>query len=151
METKTENRDVQQFTSSASTVLKDSKALSSFSVDDIDQAKFFYGTILGLPVSDVDEMGTLKLQLSGGSEVMIYPKENHSPASFTILNFPVYDIEHTVEELKKSGVRFEQYNGELQTDKNGISRGDGPVIAWFKDPAGNIISVLEIKQNSKMH
>ena len=151
MEAKTEHRDAQQFKSTASTVLKYSKALSSFSVNDIEKAKFFYGTTLGLPVSDVDKMGILTLQLSGGSEVMIYPKENHSPASFTILNFPVENIEKTVEELKKSGIRFEQYEGDIQTDKNGISRGDGPLIAWFKDPAGNIISVLELKQKSKIH
>ena len=122
--------------------LKDSKAFSGFSVNDIKRAKQFYGGTLGLDVADSNGMLTLKL--AGGTSVLIYPKPNHSPATFTILNFPVSDIEATVDRLSKDGVRFEQYEGDIKTDKKGIARGNGgPLIAWFKDPAGNIISVLE--------
>jgi catechol 2,3-dioxygenase-like lactoylglutathione lyase family enzyme len=122
-------------------MFKDSKAFSGFSVDDIPRAKEFYGGTLGLDVTE--ENGMLGLQLAGGASVLVYPKENHEPATFTILNFPVEDIERAVDELTAAGVRFEQYEGELQTDAKGIFRGGGPLIAWFKDPAGNILSVLE--------
>ena len=122
-------------------MLKDSKAFSGFSVDDIAKAKAFYGETLGLDVSE--EHGMLDLHLAGGVEVLIYPKPNHEPATFTILNFPVDDIEKTVDRLSERGVRFEQYEGEIETDERGIFRGEGPLIAWFKDPAGNILSVLE--------
>ncbi|HEY9381674.1 MAG TPA: VOC family protein [Burkholderiales bacterium] len=122
-------------------MLKDSKAFSGFSVDDIAKAKAFYGETLGLDVSE--EHGMLDLHLAGGVEVLIYPKPNHEPATFTILNFPVDDIEKTVDRLSARGVRFEQYEGEIETDERGIFRGEGPLIAWFKDPAGNILSVLE--------
>jgi predicted enzyme related to lactoylglutathione lyase len=85
----------------------------------------------------------LTLRLGGGGTVLVYPKDNHTPATFTILNFPVPDIEAAVDRLTQAGVRFEQYEGDLQTDEKGIFRGEGPLIAWFTDPAGNIISVLE--------
>ena len=118
-----------------------SKAFSGFSVNDIQKAKDFYGKTLGLKVSE--EHGMLKLHLGGGATVLAYPKPNHSPASFTILNFPVADVEKAVDELTKRGVRFEIYDlPGLKTDKKGIARGSGPTIAWFKDPAGNILSVL---------
>jgi catechol 2,3-dioxygenase-like lactoylglutathione lyase family enzyme len=122
-------------------MFKDTKAFSGFSVDDIPRAKEFYGGTLGLNVSE--QNGMLGLELAGGASVLVYPKENHEPATFTILNFPVSDIERAVDELTKAGVRFEHYEGELQTDEKGIFRGGGPLIAWFKDPAGNILSVLE--------
>src|ERR1041384_2714725 len=125
-------------------MLKDSKAFSGFSVDDLRKAKDFYGQTLGLEVAEMPE--GLQLRISGGAKVFIYPKPNHTPATFTILNFPVEDIEHAVDDLAKHGVSFEHYNqGELRTDEKGIARGAGPKIAWFKDPAGNILSVLEQK------
>ena len=122
-------------------MLKDSKAFSGFSADDLQKAKDFYGGTLGLEVTD--ENGMLTLHLAGGTNVLIYPKPNHEPATFTILNFPVADVEATVDELTAAGVRFEHYEGEIKTDEKGIMRGNGPTIAWFKDPAGNILSVLE--------
>jgi catechol 2,3-dioxygenase-like lactoylglutathione lyase family enzyme len=122
-------------------MFKDTKAFSGFSVDDVPRAKQFYGETLGLQVSE--EYGMLTLHLAGGGSVLVYPKDNHTPATFTILNFPVPDIEPAVDELAKAGVRFEHYEGDLQTDEKGIFRGQGPNIAWFKDPAGNILSVLE--------
>jgi predicted enzyme related to lactoylglutathione lyase len=124
-------------------MLKDSKAFSGFSVDDIQKAKEFYGLTLGLEVSQAH--GLLELHLAGGTTVLIYPKPNHAPATFTILNFPVDNIEEAVDKLTKTGVRFERYEGNLKTDEKGIFRGGGPLIAWFKDPAGNILSVLEEK------
>ena len=128
-------------------MLGDSKAFSSFSVDDPQKAKTFYGQTLGLKVSDVPEMqGLLQLHLAGGNMVLIYPKAKHAPASFTILNFPVSDVEQTVDKLTRLGVRFERYDDkDIKTDAKGISRGQGPDIAWFKDPAGNILSVLKQK------
>jgi catechol 2,3-dioxygenase-like lactoylglutathione lyase family enzyme len=122
-------------------MLKESKAFSGFSVDDLARAKEFYGRTLGLDVSESN--GLLHLQLAGGVNVLVYPKPNHTPATFTILNFPVDNIESTVDDLTKRGVRFERYEGDIKTDEKGIHRGDGPNIAWFKDPAGNILSVLE--------
>jgi predicted enzyme related to lactoylglutathione lyase len=124
-------------------MLKASKAFSGFSVDDIHKAKEFYGRTLGLEVSETH--GLLNLHLAGGTTVLIYPKPNHAPATFTILNFPVDNIEEAVDKLTKTGVRFERYEGNLKTDEKGIFRGGGPLIAWFKDPAGNILSVLEEK------
>jgi len=125
-------------------MFKNTKAFSSFSVDDIKKAKEFYRRTLGLDVSEMN--GLLSLNIAGGSRIMIYPKPNHTPATFTILNFPVDSVEEAVEELTKRGVRFEIYNQEeLKTDEKGIFRGGGPIIAWFKDPAGNILSVLEEK------
>jgi catechol 2,3-dioxygenase-like lactoylglutathione lyase family enzyme len=122
-------------------MLRESKAFSGFSVDDTAKAKTFYGDTLGLEVSEAH--GLLKLCLSGGATVLIYPKPNHVPATFTILNFPVPDIEEAVDGLRKAGVRFERYEGDIKTDEKGVFRGGGPLIAWFKDPAGNILSVLQ--------
>jgi catechol 2,3-dioxygenase-like lactoylglutathione lyase family enzyme len=117
------------------------KAFSGFSVDDLPKAKQFYGETLGLRVSE--ENGLLFLHIAGGNDVLAYPKgEQHSPATFTILNFPVDDIDKAVDELAARGVRFERYEGMGQ-DEKGIGRGGGPFIAWFKDPAGNILSVLQ--------
>ena len=123
-------------------MLGDSKAFSGFSANDIEKAKEFYGRTLGLKVSETN--GLLTLHLAGGSNVLIYPKPNHTPATFTVLNFPVDDVDQAVDELAKRGVRFEIYDlPDIKTDKKGIMRGKGPTIAWFKDPAGNILSVLE--------
>jgi predicted enzyme related to lactoylglutathione lyase len=125
-------------------MLQNSSAFSSFSVDDLRKARQFYGQTLGLQVSDVPKMpDLLELHLAGGARVLIYPKPDHAPASFTILNFRVDDIEKAVDDLTRLGVRFERYAGALETDAKGILRGKGPEIAWFKDPAGNILSVLE--------
>ncbi|MDW7733629.1 MAG: VOC family protein [Methanolobus sp.] len=125
-------------------MLKDSKAFSSFSVDDLAKAKAFYGDTLGLEVTEEKNMG-LKIHIAGGMEVFIYPKEDHQPATFTVLNFMVDDIDRAVDELKARGVVFEQYEGELQTDEKGIHRSfpeENFNIAWFRDPAGNFLSVL---------
>lgn len=126
-------------------MFKHTHAFSGFSVDDIQRAKEFYGQTLGLEVSETKE--GLALRIAGGGQVFIYPKPNHTPASFTILNFPVHDIDQAVDGLRKLGVEFESYEGEMKTDEKGIfrgaARGQGPDIAWFKDPAGNILSVLE--------
>ena len=125
-------------------MFKNTKAFSSFSVNDIQKAKEFYGKTLGLEVSEIPEMkGLLRLNIESGNAAMIYAKPNHDPATFTVLNFPVNDVEKTVDKLIKKGITFEQYEGEIKTDKKGIARGGGPLIAWFKDPAGNILSVVE--------
>jgi len=123
-------------------MLKDSKAFSGFSTGDIQKAKEFYAGVLGLEVSE--SHGDLTLHLAGGNNVLIYPKPNHVPATFTVLNFSVTDIDRAVDELTKRGVWFETYDlPEIKTDKKGIMRGNGPTVAWFKDPAGNILSVIE--------
>ena len=123
-------------------MLKESKAFSGFSVNDIQKAKDFYGRTLGLQVSE--SHGLLTLQLAGGNKVIIYPKVNHAPATFTVLNFPVENVDDSVDELAKRGVRFEIYDeSDIKTDEKGIMRGNGPTIAWFKDPAGNVLSVIE--------
>jgi catechol 2,3-dioxygenase-like lactoylglutathione lyase family enzyme len=123
-------------------MFKSSKAFSSFSVDDIPKAKEFYTDKLGLKVSESAE--GLELYPAGDAGVFIYPKPDHQPATFTVLNFLVDDIDAAVDELKKTGVSFEKYEGEIKTDEKGIHRdGVGPTIAWFKDPAGNILSVLQ--------
>jgi predicted enzyme related to lactoylglutathione lyase len=130
-------------------MLKSSNAFSSFAVDDIEKAKTFYGQTLGLDVSDVPGMsGLLQLNLAGGAKVLVYPKPDHSPATFTVLNFPVESVERAVDALVERGVRFEIYReGPGKTDDKGIARGRGePSIAWFRDPAGNILSVLEQKR-----
>jgi len=123
-------------------MLAESKAFSGFAVPDIEKAKKFYGETLGLKVSE--NHGLLSLHLAGGNNVLVYPKPDHVPATFTVLNFPVDDVEVAVDELKKRGVRFELYDlPDIKTDRKGIMRGNGPTIAWFKDPGGNILSVLE--------
>ena len=116
------------------------RAFSGFSVDDIPKAKRFYSETLGLRVSE--EHGMLQLHIAGDRDTLIYPKEYHTPATYTILNFPVDDIDTTVDQLAARGVRFERYDGADQ-DEKGIFRGEGPPIAWFKDPAGNVLSVLQ--------
>lgn len=126
-----------------SSMFKEAEAFSSFSVNDLKKAKEFYGQTLGLDVAETAE--GLELHL-GGNTVFIYPKPNHTPASFTVLNFAVNDIEEAVDELGALGLRLEHYDlPDLKTDDRGIMRGPGPKIAWFKDPAGNILSVLETK------
>ncbi|MEV5825522.1 VOC family protein [Spirillospora sp. NPDC052242] len=120
-------------------MFKDTKAFSGFSVDDIEAARKFYGEVLGLEVSE--EHGMLTLHIAGGRDTLVYPKPDHTPATFTILNFPVDDIEAAVAGLAGRGVRFEHYGGA--TDEKGIFRKEGPLIAWFKDPAGNTLSVLQ--------
>ena len=125
-----------------SSMFKNAKAFSSISVNDLQKAKEFYGQTLGLKISETEE--GLELNLAGGNTVFFYPKPNHTPASFTVLNFRVDDIEEAVAELTALGVRLERYNQpDLKTDEMGIMRGPGPQIAWFKDPAGNILSVIE--------
>jgi len=121
------------------------KAFGSFSVNDLQKAKEFYGEVLGLKTVE-NAMGILELHIAGGIDIIIYPKPDHVPATFTILNFPVDNIEIAVDELIAKGVVFEQYGGEIATDEKGICRdSNGPNIAWFKDPAGNILSVVEEK------
>src|SRR5690606_29655517 len=120
-----------------------SKAFSSYSADELVKAKSFYVDILGLDVEE-DEMGFLTIHLTGGGKVILYPKPDHVAAKFTVLNFPVDDIDKAVDQLMSKGVTFEQYSGSIQTDERGICReGGGPLIAWFKDSAGNILSVLQ--------
>jgi catechol 2,3-dioxygenase-like lactoylglutathione lyase family enzyme len=121
-------------------MLGQSKAFSGFSSNDIPKTKEFYAKTLGLDVTE--ENGNLNLRLAGGGNVFIYPKDDHEPATFTVLNFPVEDIDGAVDRLTKAGVHFERYDGFGQDD-GGIMRGNGPAIAWFKDPAGNVLSVLE--------
>ncbi|WP_067479899.1 VOC family protein [Nocardia amamiensis] len=121
-------------------MLADSNAFSGFSVDDIEAAKTFYTQTLGIRVSE--ENGMLELHLGGGGTVLVYPKPDHTPATFTVLNFPVPDIEAAVDELARRKVRFERYDFAEQ-DEKGIHRGGGPLIAWFTDPAGNVLSVLQ--------
>jgi extradiol dioxygenase family protein len=127
-----------------SKLFKDAKAFSSFSVNDLKQAKEFYGQTLGIDCSEGAE--GLELHTEGAS-VFLYLKPNHTPASFTVLNFPVDNIETAVQELEALGVKLEHYDlPDLKTDERGIFRGHpGPQIAWFKDPAGNILSVVEPK------
>jgi len=129
-------------------MFKESKAFGSFSTNDLAKSKEFYSQILGLKVDEQKRpMAMLTVHLATGGSVLIYPKDDHTPASFTVLNFPVDDVEKAVDVLTANGVKFEHYEGELQTDEKGIARGGGPSIAWFKDPTGNILSVLELKSN----
>jgi catechol 2,3-dioxygenase-like lactoylglutathione lyase family enzyme len=121
-------------------MFRDIHGFSGFSTNDISKAREFYGKTLGVEVTE--ENGMLTLHLAGGGTVLIYPKENHEPASFTVLNFPVDDVDTAVDRLTQAGVEFERYEGGEQ-DERGIHRGEGPPIAWFKDPAGNIVSVLK--------
>jgi predicted enzyme related to lactoylglutathione lyase len=122
-------------------MLENTRAFSGYSADDIAAAAQFYGETLGLEVSESN--GLLTLHLPGGRDTLIYPKgEHHQPATFTVLNFPVDDIDAAVDDLAARGVEFERYEG-IEQDERGISRSGGPLIAWFKDPAGNILSVLQ--------
>jgi catechol 2,3-dioxygenase-like lactoylglutathione lyase family enzyme len=121
-------------------MFKDSKAFSGFSVDDIPAAKAFYSDTLGVDVAEED--GMLHLHLGSGATVLVYPKPNHTPATFTVLNFPVEDVDRAVTELAARGIRFEHYEG-MEIDDKGVFRGGGPLIAWFTDPAGNVLSVIE--------
>jgi catechol 2,3-dioxygenase-like lactoylglutathione lyase family enzyme len=118
----------------------DTKAFSGFAVDDLHQARQFYGETLGLNTSEAN--GLMSLHLAGGRDTVVYPKPDHTPANYTILNFQVDDIDGAVAELAARGVRFERYDG-FEQDENGVFRGGGPYIAWFKDPAGNVLSVLQ--------
>lgn len=123
-------------------MFRDTKAYSGFSVDDIPRAKEFYGDTLGLEVSE--ENGLLTLHIAGDRGTLVYPKPDHTPAEFTILNFPVDDVDQAVDDLTERGVEFERYEGtEAETDEKGIFRGGGPLIAWFRDPAGNVLSVIQ--------
>ena len=115
------------------------RPFSGFSVDDIPAAKHFYGDTLGLPVAE--EHGMLLIDIGAGAEVLVYPKPNHQPATFTILNFPVADIDSAVDDLARRGITSERNEG-MAHDEKGIVRGNGPDIAWFTDPAGNVLSVL---------
>lgn len=117
-----------------------SKAFSGFAVDDLETAREFYATTLGLKTSVANEL--LTLHLTGDRATLVYPKPDHIPATYTILNFPVPDIDAAVDALVARGVRFERYEG-MEQDEKGISHGEGPLIAWFRDPAGNILSVIE--------
>ena len=122
-------------------MFKDTHAFSGFSVDNLQKAKEFYSQTLGLNVKE--DHGLLQLHIAGTTPILVYPKPNHTPATYTILNFPVDNVETAVDKLTKLGVRFEIYNEkDLKTDSKGIMRGQGPDIAWFKDPAGNILSVI---------
>jgi catechol 2,3-dioxygenase-like lactoylglutathione lyase family enzyme len=121
-------------------MFRQNKAFSGFSVDDIARAKTFYADTLGMPVEEAN--GMLHLGIANGAQVLVYPKENHTPATYTVLNLPVEDIDAAVDALTAAGVRFERYEGMPQDDK-GIMRGNGPNIAWFTDPAGNVLSVIE--------
>jgi len=124
-------------------VFANTKAFTSFAVDDVAKAREFYGETLGVNVSTLDEgVGLLSLHVGGDRDVLVYPKPDLAPANYTVLNFPVDDLEEAVDELGKRGVRFERYDG-FDQDEKGIARGGGPDIAWFKDPAGNILSVLQ--------
>jgi catechol 2,3-dioxygenase-like lactoylglutathione lyase family enzyme len=121
-------------------IFANTRAFSGFAVDDLPKAREFYGETLGLKTSE--EHGLMTLELAGDRPTLVYPKPDHTPATYTILNFPVEDIDKAVDELAARGVRFERYNG-MDQDEKGIFRGEGPYIAWFKDPAGNVLSVLQ--------
>ena len=121
-------------------MLENSKAFSGFAVADLDAAKKFYSEMLGLDVSE--QNGLLSLHIAGGCDVLVYPKPDHVPATYTILNFPVDDIDATVDELTQRGVKFQRYEG-FEQDEKGIAHGIGPYIAWFTDPSGNVLSVLQ--------
>jgi len=121
-------------------MFENTKAFSGFSVNDLETAKKFYGEVLGLKTSE--RYGLLTLHLAGGRDTLVYPKPDHQPATYTILNFAVDDIDAAVDELVSRGVELEKYDG-LGQDAKGINRAGGPYIAWFKDPAGNILAVLQ--------
>jgi catechol 2,3-dioxygenase-like lactoylglutathione lyase family enzyme len=122
-------------------MLANSEAYSGFAAPDLARIKQFYGDTLGLKVSGQPEDGAVTLELAGGRNVLVYIKPDHTPATYTILNFPVEDVEGTVDALTARGVEFEKYEG-FEQDEKGILRGEGPLIAWFRDPAGNILSIV---------
>lgn len=123
-------------------MLRASDAFGGFSVNDVPAAMKFYGDVLGLKVSE--DHGIMTIHLASGGRVIAYPKANHAPATFTVLNFPVPDVDKAVDQLAGRGVKFANYDGEgIKTDAKGIMRGNGPTIAWFEDPAGNILSVID--------
>ena len=123
-------------------MFQDTKAFSGFSASDMDAARKFYGETLGLRLEESGDV--LVLKTAGDRDVIIYPKEDHEPATFTVLNFPVADVAGTVAALKERGVEFERYEGTpIETDEDGVYRGEGPLIAWFKDPAGNVLAVID--------
>ena len=127
-------------------ILKDAPVFASFAVKDIEPARQFYGRTLGLDVRDVDEMGVLEIHGPDNARVLVYPKPDHQPATFTVLNMQVKDIDEAVDALTAVGVTFERYDtDDIKTDAKGVVRGDkqGPSIAWFRDPSGNIVSVLQ--------
>lgn len=130
-------------------MLRHSQAFSSYSVDDVQKVKTFYGETLGLDL-DIQLMGTfemLNLHLTGGGEVLIYPKgDDHQPAAHTVLNFPVDDIEAAVDQLTQAGVQIDVDQSGIETDERGISKGEGPRVAWFKDPAGNTLAVMQLPE-----
>jgi catechol 2,3-dioxygenase-like lactoylglutathione lyase family enzyme len=121
-------------------MFENTEAFSGFAVDDTEAARRFYGETLGLKVTE--ENGILVLHIAGGRQIIVYPKADHEPASFTILNFPVDDVGAAVDQLTERGVRFERYEG-FDQDEKGVMRGHGPDIAWFKDSAGNVLSVIK--------
>jgi len=128
----------------SSSMFKDAKAFASYSVNDLQKAKQFYANTLGLNLSELKE--GLEIKLDDGLNVFLYPKPNHSPATFTVLNFVVKNIDNAVDELNSLGIKLERYNQpEIKTDEKGIMRGPGPQIAWFKDPSGNVLSVVQEK------
>jgi catechol 2,3-dioxygenase-like lactoylglutathione lyase family enzyme len=122
-------------------MFKNTKAFSGFAVDDVDKAREFYSETLGLEVTE--ENGMLTLQIAGDRPTLVYPRPNHTPAEYTILNFPVDDIDQAVDDLTARGVQFERYE-DFDQDERGIMRDQGPPIAWFKDPAGNVLSVIKV-------
>ena len=124
-------------------MLENSEAFSGFAAPDLGQAKQFYGETLGLKVTELEEGNLLQLEIAGGRNVLLYVKPDHAPGNYTILNFPVDDIDAVVDGLTERGVQFERYDDFDQDDK-GIFRGEGPLIAWFKDPFGNILSVIKV-------
>ena len=131
-------------------MFEDTKAFNGFAVDDLGKAREFYSETLGVKTEVIsEEEGLMSLQLAGGGQpTFVYAKEGHTPADYTILNFPVDDVEKEVDELTAKGVRFERYGaGPLETDTKGISRGNGPTIAWFKDPAGNFLALMEAESH----
>ncbi|MET0780101.1 MAG: VOC family protein [Microbacterium sp.] len=122
-------------------MFENSAAFGGFAVDDIDVARAFYTDTLGLAV-EMNEMGILDVTLAGGGHVVVYPQPDYRPAGFTVLNFPVDDVDAAVDELNARGVATKIYDGEYGGDEKGITRGYGPDIAWFRDPAGNVMSVI---------
>ena len=124
-------------------MLADSPAFSGFSVRDTEAARTFYAETLGVRTEDGD-WGMFTLKLAGGRDILVYPSPGHVPGSYTVLNFPVPDIDAAVDELTSRGVEFERYDGpDMSTDEKGVNRSGGPLIAWFKDPSGNVLSVIE--------